>query len=256
MSIDLLNSLNGNKTGNFRKYLDGLKEEPRIAWYPSAGTDFRALLYLHPDFAREIPASRPEPASPDLFLYTDYFPYEDSTFLDDTVIYKDDRTEITVDSIEELPGINVPLDGEIVKSPKGSKATGRVLFLEIKVNCKVLGEYTCPLIYAFVENESFCAKKLIPLNASISHIIHVRYGGGCGGGGKASGTWLLNVIKKLNCEVFITDGQNTIQSGDEAAMNLYPALSGSCEKPSMDKIRTVKSEGWSGHGDVVWNLVK
>ena len=50
MNRELLLNLNGNKTGQLKKFLDVFEGEPRIAWYPSAGEDFRPLLYLHPKF--------------------------------------------------------------------------------------------------------------------------------------------------------------------------------------------------------------
>jgi hypothetical protein len=45
MSRKLLLELNGGCHGAFHKWLDQLKREPPIAWYPSAGEDFRDLLY-------------------------------------------------------------------------------------------------------------------------------------------------------------------------------------------------------------------
>jgi len=39
--MGLLLALNGARNGAFRRWLDGVREEPRIAWYPSAYGDFR-----------------------------------------------------------------------------------------------------------------------------------------------------------------------------------------------------------------------
>ena len=58
MSKELLYNLNGNRTGEFKKFLDGINGEPRIAWYPSAGEDFRALIYLDPSYSKINPATR------------------------------------------------------------------------------------------------------------------------------------------------------------------------------------------------------
>lgn len=106
--------LNGDKTGTFRKWLDGFKGEPRVAWYPSAGEDFRDLLYLTQKYSEINPASKPEPPQPDIFLHTDYFPNSSSTFLDNRIIHSENRTTITVKSIEELPRCDLPLDSQIV----------------------------------------------------------------------------------------------------------------------------------------------
>ena len=254
MTRQLLSELNGNKTGQLKKFLDDFDGEPRIAWYPSAGEDFRALLYLHPNFFNLHPLSGQEPQAPDLFLFTDYYPWQNSTFLDNRTIYSDDRTHIYIESIEELPRLNLPLHDEIVHFPLGSTATDRAVFLKIRIESDKLGSISYPVLYAFAENESFYSKKLIPNRATITHIIHVRYGGGCGGGGNASGVWLLHVLGELNCELYITDGHHHWQSGDNKAMELFESIPRG-NSSQLTLIRTIQSEGWSGHGDVSWNLV-
>lgn len=255
MSKQLLYAFNGASNGAFKSFLDNFTGEPRIAWYPSAGTDFRALLYLHPLFRERVKSTEPEPPAPDIFLYTDYFPWEGSGFLDSNTVHVDDRTTVTAESIEELPRLRLPLHEEIVHFPEGSSATGRVLFLQLRVESKRFGTIKFPLVYAFAENEIFYCRKLVPNKAKISHVIHVRYGGGCGGGGNASGVWLKNVLGKLNSEVFITDDHHYWQNGDKKALELCPQIP---REPSVQlaPIRTVNSKSWSGHGNVTWYLVK
>ncbi len=256
MSKELLINLNGNKKGLFHKWLNNFDGDPRIAWYPSSGTDFRDLMYLHSEFAKQNPASQPDPQEPDIFLHTDYFPWKRSKFLDTPEIYRDDRTRITVKAIEELDRCDLTLDDQLVDSPKGSVATGRVIFLEVEVSSTVLGNYSYPVVYAFVDNASFCAKKMLPINARCSHIVHVRFGGGLGGGGKSTGVWLLNVLQKLHCDVFITDSKYGHGHGDERINELYPELSGSEDEGQLEQIREIAGERWSEHGDVSWNLIK
>ncbi|HOX75965.1 MAG TPA: class I SAM-dependent methyltransferase [Bacteroidales bacterium] len=258
MSLQLLKSLNGGKTGRlwtFIKEYEGSKE-PRICWYPSAGTDFRALMYLHPRYAELNPGSEPDPAPPDIFLFTDYFPWQYSDFLDNNIIYYDDRTSVKVDHIEELPRLHTTLHPELLHFPEGSQATNRAVFLNVRVNSNRLGSMSYPVIYAFAENESFCAEKMIPENAVISHIIHIRYGGGCGGGGTASGIWILNVLTRLKCELFVSDGHFYMQRGDEFAMQTYLSLTKNGSEPEFRELRKIPGLAWSGHGDVTWNLVK
>lgn len=255
MSRQLLSNLNGSKNGQLKKFLNGFNGEPRIAWYPSAGQDFRALLYLDPSFSQLQPATEVEPQPPDLFLFTDYFPWQSSKFLDTKTIYLDNRTSVTIEHIEELPRLNLPLHEELVHFVEGSTATDRAVFLKIRIDSDKLGSISYPVIYAFAENETFFCKKLVPHEAIISHIIHVRYGGGCGGGGNASGVWLLNVLKQLKCELFITDGHHHRQSGDEFAIELCSSIPRESDA-QLNPIRVVPSSGWSGHGDVSWNLVE
>lgn len=254
MTRQLLSSLNGNKTGQLKKFLDDFQGEPRIAWYPSAGEDFRALLYLHPNYSQLHLAAGQDPQPPDLFLFTDYFPWQYSRFLDTKTIYSDDRTTVTIEHLEELPRLNLSLHNELVHFMEGSNATDRAVFLMIRISSDTLGSISYPVIYAFAENETFYCNKIVPNNATISHIIHVRYGGGCGGGGNASGVWLLNVLKKLNCELFVTDGHHHWQAGDNFALELCSSIPKSCEA-QLKPIRVIQGFRWSGHGDVSWNLV-
>jgi hypothetical protein len=148
-----------------------------------------------------------------------------------------------------------------------------VVFLELEVESNELGRFHAPLVYVFAENEAFCAEKMLPCGAQISHVIDVSYGGGCGGGGHASGAWLLNILPRLRCEVFVTDGHHNMQSGDWEAVRLYPELGGPEDDEGagagvlrprhgggphgycLECIRRMKSERWSGHGEVTWNLV-
>jgi len=255
MSTELLSDLNGTNNGPFKRWLQDLKVEPRIAWYPSAGEDFRDLLYLHPNY---LPTSRNSslvPPCPNIFLHTDYFPWENSRFLDNSSIHLDDRTSIFVKSIEELPRCDLPLDDQIVDFPKGSSATGRVLFLEVGIDSDALGEFSVPVIYAFVENSAFCAERALPKKAVFTHIIHIRYGGSYGGS-KSSGIWMLNVLKKLRCECFITDSHYHERAADERIYDLYPALRGSDETIELERIRTIPSASWSNHGEISCNIIK
>ena len=86
--------------------------------------------------------------------------------------------------------------------------------------------------------------------------MHVRYGGGIGGGGYASGAWLMNVLKKLNTEVFITDEHLDWQTGDKAALAKYANLQSEEKVDEYPNVYTVPSASWSGHGNVKWKLIQ
>lgn len=254
MSKQLLHSLNGNNNGLFHRWLNDFKGAPRIAWYPSAGTDFLDLLYICPEYSKVHKALQPEPLPPDIFLHTDYFPYQDLSFLDSQVIYQDHHTSVSVKSIEELPRCDLSLDAQIVNFPEGSDATGRVLFLTVEIESNGLGKFTRPVLYAFVENAAFCAECILPLSGRISHVVHVRFGGGCGGGGQSTGIWLLNVLDKLHTEVLITDDHYGLQNGDQRVYDLYPELSGPEAASAMQDIRVLPGEKWSDYGDITWKI--
>jgi len=256
MSKQLLHSLNGNNAGSFHQWLTDFNGSPRIAWYPSAGTDFHDLLYIGPEYSKihKPFESLLEPLPPDIFLHTDYFPYQDLSFLESKVAYKDDHTSVLVKSIEELPQIDLPLDTQIVDFPERSDTTGRVLFLTVEIESNALGKFTRPVLYACVENAAFCAERILPLSGRISHVVHVRFGGGCGGGGKSTGIWLLNVLDRLYTDVLVTDNHYGRQRGDERIYELYPELSGPEAASAMHNIRVLPGEKWSNHGDITWKI--
>lgn len=176
MSLQLIEQLNGGNRGKLRAWIDSLEREPRIAWYPSSGEDFRDLLYLSTAYQSKNPGEISEPDPPDLFLHTDYYPWSSSGLLDTAVLYSDDKTRITATDMEELPRCDLPLDPGIVDFPKGSIATGRVVFMWLKVASDTLGELTAPLLYVFAENAAFCAERMLPNNAKITHAVHMSQG--------------------------------------------------------------------------------
>lgn len=248
-----LQALNVNRTPAFSRFLAGFEREPNICWYPSAGHDFRDLLYLSRSYAEHDPATWPEADPPDLFMHTDYYPYERSDFLDHPVVHIDTRTVIRVEKIEEVARLPLPRHPELIHFPEPNRASGRVIYLRLGVHSDRLGKVPdAHVLYAFVENTAFCAEVMIPRGATLSHLIHIRYGGGFGGS-SAGGAWLSGVIGRLGCRTLITDGRlGNWQHGDHSALRLYPALSGAEGPPPGRVIRTVPSVSWSGHGDVRW----
>jgi hypothetical protein len=255
MSLALLKFLNGNNRGSFHRCLASLNTEPRIAWYPSAGEDFRDLLFLNGAYSVTNPVVN-EPSPPDFFLHTDYFPWDSSQFCDSSIIHKDGRTTVSVQEIEELPRCDLPLDSGIVNFPEGGAATGRVIFMSLEVHSDTLGVYHRPVLYAFSENSAFCAQMALAHKACFSHVVHVRCGGGCGGGGHASGAWVIGVLKRLRCEVFVTDGNEQMQQGDCQVLQRFPELRPEQPLPEFVPIRTIPSRSWSDHGDVTWKVLR
>lgn len=255
---NILETLNGTKTGKLYEFIQQLKTKrnPRIAWYPSAGDDFRGVLYLSKEYSAFNPATEIEPEPPDIFLFTDYFPWTDSKFLDTNIIYRDGRTSIEIKHIEELPKLNLERHPEIVEKIEPNHATNRVVYMELEVKSSVLKDFTNPVkvIYAFVENEAFYCDLLQKHQPHISHLIHVRYGGGLGGGGYASGRWLQSVLEKIGCEIYVNDNETSYKDGDRFFMK-------KCQIHSIERfdypiIRTIPQDYWSYHGPVCWSKIK
>ena len=247
MSKQLLLNLNGNHSGHFKKFLDGLQHEPRIAWYPSAGNDFRALMFLDPLYRDAFLPGINLPAPPDLFLYSDYFPYEYGELpwsgqRYSEVMYRDKKTTVKIESLEELLRISLPVHSHLVISEAGPR-TNRVFFMQVAVESSLLGTICYPVLYVFSENEAFCAEKMLPQQAKLSHIILVRYGSGFGGG-RCSGSWISHVLKKLDCENFVTDGHHVNDPPDYFLTRTYPSLCNS-EKSGLQELALFPHE-WSG----------
>jgi hypothetical protein len=165
MTLQLLKNLNGNNKGELFLFIDKFTKtnEPRISWYPSAGQDFSALLFLDSIFL--LPTKKSDPKPPDIFLFSDYSPWEGTRFLDSRCI---SETFFEIKHIEELPKLDTKLYPEILYLPKGSSATNKCLFLLVEITSGKLGVKSFPVIYAYAGNESFCAEKLIAYNAKVS----------------------------------------------------------------------------------------
>lgn len=253
-SKPFLYDLNGKKQGRFKSYLDNFKGEPRIAWYPSCGRDFRALMYLSPQYNILNPPLGRVPESPDLFLYTDYYPWVDDDFLDSADVFDDGRTKIKISYIEMLPYLKLSLHEDVVDFPEHHRALNTVLFMGVDIESKTLGKISFPVLYVFAVNEFFLAEKILPLKAKISHLIYVRYGGGCGGGGRCSGRIIKDAIPLMGCEQYVSDLHFYGNIGDDYAKSRYPVLHNPEFDPQwlMPAVRVLDAEHWSGNGKVHW----
>lgn len=224
----------------------------KVCWYPSAGKDYRPLLYLSDQYKVycKIGCSH-EPKSPDFFILTDYNSHLE--FRKGSILHQDSCSKITVLDSEKLMPINMRYSLDIVDFAQ-NRSYNNVTFIQALVESKQIGTFKVPLLYINAINEYFCMDFLIRYQAIISYIIHVRYGGGCGGGGRASGAWLNYVLELLKTEVYITDEQEDLQSGDEVFLEQFPKLKLQTV-PKKTLLRTIPSENWSSHGDVNWYLM-
>jgi hypothetical protein len=254
MSIELLDFLNGNRNGQFSSYLATIKdEEPRIAWYPSAGVDLKSLVYLSNNYSNHHPPLNVEiePALPQLVILTDYnsLPNLEIGRFEPMTGFNNIEASYAISNIEELPRLVLPLDSNLVDFPDAE--TGSVYFMTVKINSSI-GNWSVPVIYAVVENTAFYLDVLISKKAIISHIVRVRYGGGLGGGGKAGGSWIERTLKKLNTELLISsDCKHT--NGDDYVLEMYEDRMGNT--PEYESIRKLNEVYWSNYGEITWNLI-
>ena len=249
-----LTTLAGPRGNALHQWLARNPGEPRLAWYPSAGADFRDLLYLHRDFREHWPGGQGEPAAPDLFLHTDYCVLGVHDFLDRPLVHEDHGCRITVEAIQELPPPGVPFHGELVAFGPNA-ATGRMVFVELEVWSDRLGQFRVPVVYAFVENAAFCARCLLWGGARVSHVVQVRYGHGLGGG-RTGPEWVRRQLPRLGAEVFVTDEAEGNDGANEKVYARFPALiADPVESGAWPVLRQLPQSSWDGYGAVRWRRV-
>ena len=151
-------------------------EETNILYYPSAGQDFRPFVFskkqclMHceiEDLGHYI--------EPTLLIFSDYFPYNDSTLFDTKVLFSDANTFITIEEYCEL----IPLKGEYnyffnteYIECNSSSATGKAIYFNVKIWSHVTKEYYCKdAIYFFYENTNLIDQLFLRHKLQVSHIV-------------------------------------------------------------------------------------
>jgi hypothetical protein len=202
-------------------------------WYPSAGNDFRDLIFCSGEYP-EINIA------PELFIHTDCMPDFDLDV--PNVVYKDRRTAVTLYKEREFERLTVP---QTEFAHWESPEAGRIILYRAEIISDRFGKIERPLIYVICENEWFAAEFLIPNRITVETICHVRYGFG---GAAASGAWLLNVLKILRTRCFISDPIPEMQNGDYAVLKKYPQFAGI--RAGLEPQVEIDGKLWANHGDV------
>ncbi len=213
-------------------------------WYPSAGDDFRDLMFLSGSYPNID-------VSADLFIHTDCDPFRVFTknSLDEKkelTLYKDDRTHISMYNINYQHFS--PKTKNMFSHFSSYSDISFVASGNIKIESEILGTINKKLIYIGCENEWFVANALIPNKLKIDYICHVRYGGGFGGANN-DGQWLLKTLKTLNCKYYFSDKNiDELYESDKDVFNAYPQING--ESSVLKEITVIPSHSWSDSGDV------
>jgi hypothetical protein len=256
--------LNGNNRGLFHRFIqENKKKNLNICWYPSSGLDLRNLRYISHAYTETITPNLKGFPIPDLFIHSDYMPWEHAhQFFEQNELFRDENTTITVVEREWLTMHEQPANlaekmKQIVNGVTNPLLKDKALFLKLQIDSAQLGNYQVPLFYVFAPNEDFFQRYLKSTGVAISHIVHVRYGGGLGGGGNATGSWLLNVLAHLEAKVFITDGHLQEQHGDRYFLEnvVKGRFAIGKNQVRLIPVNILPGEQWSNHGDVTWNIV-
>jgi len=183
-------------------------------------------VYLHPAYAEFHRACEPEYVFPDVYLHTDKWPPSVAHFMNDEVLDKNGRVEISIITKQPLAKLEVPIDRY------KTFGTGEVLYFELNVKLELarlhhtqeLGgweldtdsdrfhtRYKVHLIYARVDN-SVLLERMLRFDARLSHAVD-RCPGGWGGGGSGGGVaeryrhlpHLRGFLRWAGCRELITD---------------------------------------------------
>ena len=178
-----------------------VKQYKHICWYPSAGNDLRALLFLSEWYYRKhnVPLDEGQ-VFPELFILTDmrglYDSFENSDYYDQGKLnhicyrrcepgasilhasYMGRYTDIRVKSIEELRSHEFSYDPEMTSCPRTGNYNS-AFFLEVEVETRkyeTTNRYPAKVLYISVQNEFFIREFLVPNRVKVEYQVLVRYG--------------------------------------------------------------------------------
>ena len=261
MSSQLLQLLDNRRCPRYSELISRLGPQPRIAWYPSAGTDFRPLYFLSEVYMSNNPPNHGEDSKePDIYLFTDYHIYnelfERILFKGEQPIIRDDgRSKVILSHIEYLGRINFTSYPDYTLTEENAHFFNRVFFFYVTIESAQFGTIIKPVIYAFSCNEQFCSELMIPSGAEISHVIHVRYGHGFGGA-NCSGHWIQHVLYSLSCEIYVHDGLSNYSYNEHRIIEHYGDVIPQKPMSIFNTIREIDGRNWSDSTRIIWQQVQ
>lgn len=261
MSTQFLQLLDNQRSTHYSAFVSELSEDARIAWYPSAGTDFRPLYFLNEAFiSNNPPLDGVDPREPDIFLYTDYGIYNEKfehiLFQGaNPIVHEDGRAKVTLSNIEYLGRFNFSQYEDFQLTDSNRHFYNRIFFFYATIESDEFGSITKPILYAFCCNEQICSELMIPARAKVSHVIHVRYGHGFGGG-NCSGHWIQHVLTSLRCEMYIHDGRSHYCKNEHRIIAHFGDIIPQEPISIVKTIREIDGHNWSESNRILWQEVK
>lgn len=257
-----------------------IKSYKRICWYPSAGADFRELLFLSEQYCRWKDVPVPSTELPDLFILTDCNPkdifftktiagltcieklnepeYSQMEYLFDSL---DKRTFIALrNKIKCIGTIDVPFDSRLFHF-KPSNNYGNVYFIQAKIYSKKLGVWNADILYILTENTNFALHYLIKHHICIDYLVRVRYGDAFGSS-VLSGEWLLKLLHPLNVTYFLSKlvTEDTFNYIPELLLtdnySDYKDLLTDTNTIALKELHHIPAIRWSNQGDIYWYRVE
>ena len=239
-----------------------VKNYKHICWYPSAGRDLRALLFLSDWYYEKhrIPVDEGQ-MLPDLFVLTDisglndlFYPWENTPFAGKHISinyctpgacilhasYLGRYTTITVSKIEELENHGFTFNSEIFFGEK-STTYDTSYFLEVEVESRkygVINKYTANVLYIAVQNEFFIKEFLVPNKTTVEYQVLVRYG-------RDPKIPRSEELPPKIIRSYRERRTNYLISNEEYVSDAFP-------EGFVEPIYTIDGSQWSGYGPVSW----
>lgn len=270
------------ESNNNNTILDVIKEHNCICWYPSAGADFRPLIYFNQFHYEDIKIPIDEgQVFPDLFILTDvqltksvwnrsrqemwptYLSYLDKKDGLERIhtLYRDRRTEIAVNKCRELKALDIGCEPKgLAEEYEVSELYRRVFCFDVTVKSNffysgVKNEWDVTVLYVFAENREFARDVLMKNKVHVDYIPVACYGEG-GGGAELMPDWLPEILGYLQCKYYVSNYQyidHYINNEPEDMKYFSEYELPQCElKPYYG----VPGEYWSNRGVVIWNRVE
>ena len=248
-----------------RSTKEAIKKFKHICWYPSAGKDFRPLLFISDWYYRmhDVPRDARQ-KFPDLFILTDLCGLFDSSgdnneYLGDAyyqmrdgfcepgsclinVPYTNSSTQIIVKKFERLRDLDLPFDKEYANYDKAFDYNSSLL-MNVEVISRLgdnVNRYEMAILYVAALNEFFADGFLIPNKIKTEYQVIVRYG--AFGGGHYSAEWILQRYEEFGTKYLI---------GTDYGWTHLSELDPDKPGPHFDAIYGIDGAQWSGL-PVIW----
>jgi len=176
------------------------KSEGRICYYPSAGSDFRPVIYQQfsgmavlglVDKNGGIPRPGAELfehsnyAAPDLWILSDFRGDHLTEWLETKLVHSDKKVKIRLLTHTEIHPQRIDFQqrpSPAYTSLPPTVMTGRVFYIRLSITNETIGTVEVDVIYFCIENVNLIRSFLLRQHIPLSHLVWVREGAGFGGG--------------------------------------------------------------------------
>jgi len=205
--------------------------ELNTLYYPSSGEDLRPLVFSKKEnlIFMGLDVTDEKYLEPNLFIFSDYFPFPNSRFFDSKWLHWDDYTSILIEDYCELfPTNNYKyFFNKSYVHFEPSPATGKAIFFKVKIQShKVKESYFKYGIYFFYENINLIEQLFLVNKMPFSHLVWKRDGSGLGGG-NIKLDFIYNIASRCGTKYFFLwdhylDKENIIVTNESYKIELSP----------------------------------